>query len=74
MCFFFSIRHFLTTIVTVVIVVAGALGVYISLFMGLFFIPGLCVYLISFLMERVLKKYTPEATEEDGTVDAWYLE
>lgn len=74
MCFFFSIRHFLTTIVTLVIVAAGVLVIYISMFMGLFFVPGLCVYLISFLMERVLKRYTPEATEEDGPVDAWYLE
>lgn len=71
---FFSIRHLLTTIVTVIVVIAGALLVFLSALMGLVFVPGLCVLLISFLMERVLKRYTPEAEEGAEHTDAWYLE
>ncbi len=38
--------------------------------------PALCALLSSFLIERVLKKYTPkqEGTPEETGVDEWYNE
>lgn len=72
--FFFSIRHFLTTIVTLVLVAIGGLLAFLSGLMALVFVPGVCTLLSSYLMERVLKRYTPEAEEGEGPVDAWYLE
>ncbi len=72
---FFAIRHIVTTVVALVIVVAGALLVYLSLLLALVFVPGVCTLLVSLLMERVLRRYTPDAEgSEDAPVDAWYME
>lgn len=72
---FFSIRHFLTTIVSILIVAAGVFVVLISALIGLVFVPGVCALLSSFMMEGVLKRYTPDAKPEEGDmVDEWYNE
>ena len=72
---FFAIRHFLTTIVTLLIVAAGVVVVALSMFFGLIFVPGVCALLSSFMMELVLKRYTPDAKPEEGdAVDEWYNE
>ena len=72
---FFAIRHIVTTVVALVIVVVGALLVYLSLLLALVFVPGVCTLLVSLLMERVLRRYTPDAEgSEDAPVDAWYME
>ena len=55
--------------------IAGALLVYLSLLLALVFVPGVCTLLVSLLMERVLRRYTPDAEgSEDTPVDAWYME
>lgn len=73
--FFISIRHLPSTLVIAVIIAATGIGMYI-LPIAFIFAPALATFLISFLIERVFKKYmpAPSATaEEDGT-DEWYLE
>ncbi len=80
-----SIRHFPTTF----IMVAALVGIVYLLYTylpyiivyGLFVIipsvlPGVFCFLRSLLVERILKKYTPEAegTEEETGQDRWYLE
>ena len=80
MSFFLSIRHFLTTVVSLVIFTAAALGCFITGGVGLIILPGASTLLTSLLMERVLKRYLPEEEKElneDGEEikkDEWFRE
>lgn len=73
-------RHFVTTIILAVIVVASLLGLYYGVFSGLFVvilvIPGAMATLYTVPMERILRMYTPKSDEKktsDGEViKEWY--
>ncbi len=72
---FMSMRHLHFTIVMIVV---NALAVVISYFFFPFILiaPAGVMYVNSFMMEKVLKKYMPESEgppEETGK-DEWYLE
>lgn len=73
--FFMSIRHLPSTILMVIIIAFFALIVYL-VWIPIIFAPALCALLISFLMERIFKKYMPPKSEEEESsgVDEWYLE
>lgn len=73
--FFMSLRHFATTMMHLVILAMAIYLLYRSP-VGCFFIPGVTCLIISFRMEEILKRYTPEEeVNEDGTPkDQWYLE
>ena len=73
--FFMSLRHLLTSILLVVILAAGAIGIFLTV-IGVVLIPALCAFVSSFLIERVFKKYMPkpEVSDEESGVDTWYLE
>jgi len=73
--FRFACRHMGETIIIALIIVALALGCYV-VYPGVFLFPSLAMLLISFMMERILKKYTPvpELSEEESGKDYWYLE
>lgn len=73
--FFMAMKHFPTTILLAVITVVFLLAVYI-LPPAIMLVPGLYYLVFSFLMERVLKKYMPEKSEEAETngIDEWYLD
>ncbi|MDF2801761.1 MAG: hypothetical protein K0S61_1664 [Anaerocolumna sp.] len=73
--FFMAMRHLPTTILLAVITLIFILGVYIIPIIVII-APGVCYLLCSFLLERVLKKYMPEKSEdaESRGVDEWYLE
>lgn len=70
-----SLKHLPSTICMIILTGAAILGVYIIPFL-LLIIPGVLVWLNSLLMEKILKKYTPESdnTDEDSKKDEWYLE
>jgi uncharacterized membrane protein YesL len=74
---FMALRHFPSTIAMAVIMAIGALAVYI-LWITIFIVPTIVVFLNSFFMERILKKYMPksdEATDEEHPAkDEWYME
>jgi uncharacterized membrane protein YesL len=65
-----SLRHLPSTIVMGLIVAISAFVIWLIPITAVF-IPGIACLLISFLMERILKKYTPE---DAGHADAWYME
>lgn len=65
-----SVRHFLSTVIMLIIFVVTVMISYLVP-VSLMFSPGLCALLISFMMEKILKQYTP--ADPDCT-DAWYLE
>ncbi len=78
--FVMATRHFLTTVVLLLLLAGTLLGCYILL-PGIFFLPAVAMLLASFLIERLFKKYMPakdepvEPEEEFGQEkDEWYLE
>jgi len=72
---YMSMRHILFTILMIAVNAAAAVIIYFFLpFM--FIAPALTVFVNSFMMERVFKKYMPKS-EGPGEVtgkDEWYLE
>lgn len=73
--FFMALRHLPTTIIIAALTVLALLGAYILPFITLI-VPAVWCLLCSFFMEKVLKKYMPEKSEdaEARGVDEWYLE
>ncbi|WP_455715107.1 YesL family protein [Anaerosporobacter sp.] len=65
-----AISHLPSTILMAVIVGIAAFSIW-YLVLVVIFVPGLACYLVSFIMEKILKKYTPE---DAGQADAWYME
>ena len=74
--FYLAIRHFLTTIVSIILLFGGFVLVYISAGLALLFAPVLVNLLISIMMEKVLVKcMTMVQTDEDNeNKDQWYLD
>lgn len=73
--FAISMKHLPSTFLMFVLIVALILGVYIFP-LAIIIMPGLMMLLLSFLMERILKQYTPEPEEgsDESEMDKWYLE
>lgn len=84
--FYLASRHFLKTLVFIVLLAVGVLGSIVFV-PGIFFLPAVCTLLTSFLMEGIFKKYMPAKTERpegEGSIDdadkretvedEWYLE
>lgn len=73
---FMSIRHLMTTLVSIVLLLGAFVSVYLSYGLALFLTPVVTVLLISIMMERHLKacmKMVDKNTETDNK-DEWYLE
>ncbi len=72
---FLAFRHLPSTILILIIVLAGLIGTYILPFI-IIVIPALVVLLQSFLMERIFKIYMPEKSKEakEQGIDEWYLD
>jgi uncharacterized membrane protein YesL len=72
---FMAVRHLPTTILLVIITAVCLLGTYIMPIVILVS-PALWMLFLSFLLERVFKKYMPEKSEdaESSGRDEWYLE
>ena len=80
--FIMGVRHLLTTVMLLVLLVGVIFGCYILL-PGMFFLPAVVTLLTSFLIEPVFKRYMPEKeeapTDEFGDEigqekDEWYLD
>jgi uncharacterized membrane protein YesL len=72
---FMSMKHLPFTFVMLMVVVGG---IVLTIFfpMMLFFAPAIVVFINSFMMEHILKKYMPksEGPGEETGKDEWYLE
>lgn len=70
-----AVKHFPTTILLIAILVGALIGTYYFLPVVLI-APAVVTLVQSFLIERVLKKYTPkqEGTPEETGIDEWYNE
>ncbi|NLC19761.1 MAG: YesL family protein [Clostridiales bacterium] len=72
---YLCVRHPLHTLGMLLIMAVSVVGVVFNLLL-LFLVPAAGTFLSSFLMEPVLKKYTPksESSEDEPLKDEWYLE
>ncbi len=72
---FMAMKHLPTTILLIIIFAAISFGTYIMP-IAILITPALCILLMSFLLERVFKKYMPEKSDEAESSgrDEWYLE
>lgn len=70
-----GVRHLPTTIILALILGVSLFGVFIMPPLMLV-VPSVCCLLMSFLIERVFKKYMPksEGNPEETGKDEWYLE
>lgn len=71
-----AIKHLPSTIGMLLIVMLSVAITAITL-IGVFFMPAVCLWIVSLLMERILKKYIPQSEEpKEGEFkkDEWYLE
>ena len=67
------VRHFFSTCLAIVIVMVGITAVAIYPYL-IVVVPGLCIFALSFLLEKIFQKYMrPEDKELDETKDQWYL-
>ncbi len=73
-------RNFLTTAAMIAVIVLVIIGiVYGLIYWGGYFLPfvffifpGLMMYLATFPMEKVLRKYMPKVAEDSEEADSWY--
>ena len=74
--FYLAIRHFLTSIVSIILLFGGFILVYISAGLALMFVPVTVTLLISIMMEKVLVKCFDLAKSDENyeNKDQWYLE
>jgi uncharacterized membrane protein YesL len=66
-----TFRYFPLTLFLVAVVFAAAVGMYLMPW-AILVIPGVYMYVLTFPMERVLKKLTPPVAEESEEAQKWY--
>lgn len=79
---FLAFRHFLHTLLLLVILFVAGFGIYAGFVVQipflLMFVPGLATFLYTFPMEHLLRKYTPKSepkfTEDGEEIREWYEE
>lgn len=74
--FFLSIKHLPTTILLTLFAIIFGLASYLTIILILF-APAIFLYVSSFLLERIFKKYIPKQEEgesNEGKIDQWYLD
>lgn len=79
---YFSFRHFLHTLIFLVILFVAGYGIYagfvVQIPLLLMFVPGTAAFLYTLPMEHLLKKYTPKEekryTEDGEEIVEWYNE
>ena len=72
---FMSMKHFPYTLLMVLVTLAAYAAVFFIPIL-IFIIPATSVFVNSYLMERILKKYIPvgEGSDDDLSKDEWYRE
>ena len=74
--FYLAIRHFLTTVVSIILLFGGFVLAYLSAGLAMLFVPVVLNLLISIMMEKVLIKCMNLVKTDDDyeNKDQWYLE
>lgn len=66
-------RHLLTSVLLLLLHALTVLAVFLMPW-GLLFFPGICLYVQTFLMEKVLLKYSPVVSDDDPASQMWYYQ
>lgn len=66
-------RHILTTILLLLLLFVTLIGIYLMPW-GILVFPGTAVYLSTFLMERVLRRYMPKPEAGSEEESKWYYQ
>lgn len=66
-------RHLLTTILLLLLLAATLIGIFLMPW-GILIFPGLMFYLQTYLMERILLRYSPKPEEGDPEAEKWYYQ
>lgn len=73
MAFQLMFRHFGTTVLLAAACVLAVFGIYMMPW-AVLILPGLLFFLMTFPMERVLKKYMPKPEEGTQEAECWYYQ
>ena len=68
-----TFRHLLTTVLLLSLMILTILGIYLMPW-GILVFPGFMYVLSSYLMERILLKYSPKVSENDPEGQKWYYQ
>lgn len=66
-------RHIFTTILLLLLLVVTLIGVYLMPW-GILIFPGVAVYITTFLMERVMRRYMPKPEAGSEEEEKWYYQ
>lgn len=66
-------RHLLSTVLLLLLIAALLLGLYLMPW-GILVFPGIVLYAESFLMEKILLKYSPKPEEGSEEAQKWYYQ
>ena len=66
-------RHLFTTILLLLLLIVTLIGIYLMPW-GILVFPGVAVYLTTFLMERILRRYMPKPEEGSEEEEKWYYQ
>lgn len=68
-----TFRHFLTTVILLLLFGACLAGIYVMPW-GILVFPGLALYLSTYPMEKILRKYSPKVSGDDPESQKWYYQ
>ena len=68
-----TFRHLLTTIGLLALVILVLLGVFWTAW-GILLFPGCGFYLATYLLEPILRRYSPRVEEDDPEAQKWYYQ
>lgn len=66
-------RHLLTTVLLLLLQALVLVGVYLMPW-GILLFPGIGWYVSTFLMEKILLKYSPVVSDDDPEAQKWYYQ
>lgn len=66
-------RHLATTVLIVLLHAVTAVAIFLMPW-GLLVFPGICLYVQTYLMEKVLLQYSPKVSDDDPASQIWYYQ
>lgn len=73
MSFILVFRHLPTSILLLLLHLVTVIAIFLMPW-GLIVFPGICLYTQTFLMEKILLKYSPAVSDDDPASQMWYYQ
>lgn len=68
-----TFRHLLTTVLLLLLLCACLIGIYLMPW-GILVFPGLALFLATYPMEKILRRYAPKVSDDDPEAQKWYYQ